>query len=426
MIIKIYKKPTWEFSVSEISTKGAVFLDGLGGGDQEKRMTNVTPVSKTIMIVAGEASGDLHGAGLVRAMQHRDPSLSFVGIGGVEFKRAGVQLVSDIDTLAVMGVSEIFATLKDIVAAFRLLKRVLRQQHPALVILIDFAEFNLRLARHAQKLGIPVLYYITPKVWVWRKGRVKKLAKLVDRAAVILPFEEQYLQQHGVTAQYVGNPVLDAVNIRFDRRQFCQKYGLDANKAIVGILPGSRRKEVDFLLPVFLEASRRMQRKYSRELSFVIPLASTLTEEDLNAAGLAAFRESMDIHVIRDDKYEMMASCDGVVAASGTVTLELAVLDIPMIVAYKFTPLSYHIGRLLIHIPFFSLVNIIAGKQVVTELLQDQVTPGAVELELARILFDDTIRRAMKREFAQIRRATGGSGASLKTAALAFETMKKT
>lgn len=389
-------------------------------------MTEDTPVQKTIMIVAGEASGDLHGAGLVRAMQQRHPSLSYLGIGGVEMERAGVELVSDIDKLAVMGLSEIFATLKDIIAAFGLLKTALRQQQPALLILIDFAEFNLRLAKHARKLGIPVLYYITPKVWVWRKKRVKKLAKLVDRAAVILPFEEEYLQQRGVKAQYVGNPVLDAVNIRFDRKEFCQKYGLDESRAIVGILPGSRRKEVGFLLPVFLEASRRMQSKYSRELSFVIPLASTLTEEDLNAAGLATFRKSMDIHVIRQDKYEMMASCDGVVAASGTVTLELAVLDIPMIVAYKFTPLSYYFGRFLIHIPFFSLVNIIAQKQVVTELLQDQVTPGTVELELARILFDENIRTTMKYDLAQVRRATGGRGASLKAADLAFETMRKT
>ncbi|MFN2355446.1 MAG: lipid-A-disaccharide synthase, partial [Desulfopila sp.] len=320
----------------------------------------------------------------------------------------------------------IFATLKDILAAFRLLKIALRQHNPALLILIDFGEFNLRLAKHARKLGIPVLYYITPKVWVWRKWRVKKLAKLVDRAAVILPFEEKYLQERGVKATYVGNPVLDAVNVRFERKQFCQKYGLDDNRAIVGILPGSRRKEVGFLLPVFLEASRRMQSKYSRELSFVIPLASTLTEEDLETAGLATFRKSMDIHVIQQDKYEMMASCDGVVAASGTVTLELAVLDIPMIVAYKFTPLSYHLGRFLIDIPFFSLVNIIAEKQVVNELLQDQVTPGTVELELARILFDENIRKKIKYDLAQVRRAIGGRGASRKAADLAFETMKRT
>ena len=388
-------------------------------------MTDDTPAQKTILIVAGEASGDLHGAGLVKAMQQRDPSLSFVGIGGVEMKRAGIELISDIDKLAVMGVSEIFSTLKDIIVVFRLLKTALRQHNPALLILIDFAEFNLRLAKHARKLGIPVLYYITPKVWVWRRGRVKKLAKLVDRAAVILPFEEKYLQERGVEATYVGNPVLDAVNVHFDRKQFCQKYELDESRAIVGIFPGSRRKEVNFLLPVFLEASRRMQSKYSRELSFVIPLASTLSEEDLEKAGLATFRKSMDIHVVRQDKYEMMASCDGVVAASGTVTLELAVLDIPMIVAYKFTPLSYYLGRFLIDIPFFSLVNIIAEKQVVTELLQDQVTPGTVELELARILFDENIRRKIQHDLAQVRKVTGGRGASLKAADLAFETMKR-
>jgi lipid-A-disaccharide synthase len=379
--------------------------------------------SKSIMIVAGEASGDMHGAALVRAMQEKDSSLRFFGTGGKELAAADVEILCDIDKITVMGLSEIFATLKDILATYQFLKRVLREKKPSLLILIDFGEFNLRLAKHAKRLNIPIFYYIPPKVWVWRKGRVRKLAKYVDCAAVILPFEEPYLQERGVHAKYVGNPVVDEVVPKLDRNEFCQKYSLDTNKAIVGILPGSRKKEVFFLLPIFLESARRMQKKYSRELTFVLPLASTLTVDDLNRSGLEKYTSELDIHVISDDRYELMAACDGVVAASGTVTLELAVLDVPMVVAYKFTPISYYIGKMLIHIPFFSLVNIIAGKNVVTELLQDQVHPAAVELELARILFDDGVRVSMKKELSNVRNIIGGSGASQKAAKLAFDTM---
>jgi lipid-A-disaccharide synthase len=380
--------------------------------------------SRSIMIVAGEASGDVHGAGLVRAMLEEDRSLQFFGTGGRELRRAGVEILCDIDKITVMGVSEILVTLKDIVATYRLLKRLLQEKKPSLLILIDFGEFNLRLAKHASKYNIPVFYYITPKVWVWRKGRVKKLAKYVDCAAVILPFEESYLQQRGVKAKYVGNPVLDSVELKFDKKEFCKKYSLDESKAIVGILPGSRKKEVSFLLPLFLESARRMQQKYSKELSFVLPLASTLSIEDLNASGLENYTSEMDIHILADDRYELMAACDGVVAASGTVTLELAVLDVPMVVAYKFSPLSYYIGKMLIHIPFFSLVNIIAGKNVVTELLQEQVHAAAIELELARILFDEAVRKNMKKELLHVRDTIGGSGASRNAAQLAFETME--
>ncbi len=375
------------------------------------------------MIVAGEASGDLHGAGLVKAMRGERADLLFFGMGGKELKQAGVEIVCDADKVAVMGLTEIFSALKDILTTLRILKKEMRARNPRLLILIDFADFNLRLAKEAEKLGIPVFYYITPKVWVWRKRRVRQLARYVDMAGVILPFEEDYLCNKGVNAEYVGNPVLDAVHVNMERAEFCRKYNIDPSKTIVGILPGSRKKEISSLLPVFLEAARRMQLKYAKEITFLIPLASTLSLEDLQKNGLQDYQNELDIHVLSGDRYETMAACDAVIAASGTVTLELAVLDVPMVVAYKFDPLTYFIGRILIHIPFFSLVNIIAGKTVVTELLQDQVTSAAVEIELARILFDENVRKFMKKDFQDIRQALGGPGASSKAAKLAFRTM---
>ncbi len=382
------------------------------------------PTKREIMIVAGEASGDLHGAGLVRAMKKTDAELDFFGLGGRELDQAGVELLFDAQKIAVVGVAEVFTHLKDIITAFRLLKNALHSRRPALLVLIDFADFNLRLAKIARKINIPVFYYITPKVWVWRKKRVKKLAKFVNRAGVILPFEETYLSNKGVSAKYVGNPALDSVMTLFDRDAFCEKYSIDKDKALIGILPGSRRKEVATLLPIFLESAKRMQQKYSRDLVFLIPLASTLSKDDLISHGLNDYSKDLEIHVISEDRYELMASCDAVVAASGTVTLELALLDIPMVVTYRFSPITYFLGKFLVNIPFFCLVNIIAGKGVVTELLQDEVNPAAVELELARLVFDENFRNSIKTDLALVRNKLGEPGASENAAKIAFETIK--
>ncbi len=387
-------------------------------------MNSQPQASKHVMIVAGEASGDLHGAGLVSSMLDKDPNLVFFGMGGDELTRRGVEILIDSNELSVMGFTEVFSSLREIHTALKQLKKYLKDRNPALLILIDFADFNLRLAKEAKKLNIPVFYYITPKVWVWRKRRVKKLKKFVDSAGVIFPFEEKYLQERGVNARYVGNPTMETVTVKLSRSQFCAKYNIDEKKALVGIIPGSRKKEVSFLLPVFLESAKRMQQKYSRELAFLIPLASTLDKEDIDKSGVADYKNDIEIHVLPDDRYELMAACDAVVAASGTVTLELTLLDVPMVVAYKFTPTSYMIGKALINIPYFSLVNILAGKGVVTELLQDQVQPASVEIELARILFDENVRKYIKKEFTDIRASLGGATASQSAAQLAFETME--
>ncbi len=381
--------------------------------------------SYTIMIVAGEASGDLHGGNLVKAMKQSDAGLRFFGMGGTYMESQGVEIIHALDQMAVMGVSEVLAKLGTILKALKDLKHELRQRAPDLLILIDFADFNLRIAKTAKKLGIPVYYYITPKVWVWRKGRVKKLAAYVDRAGVILPFEERYLRNKKVKATYVGNPVVESTVATLSRHSFCEKYGLNSDNALVGLLPGSRKKEVASLLPEFFEAAKRMQEKYSRDISFLIPLASTLTMDDLLENGLQEYQKDMDIHVLDQDRYSLMNACDGVLAASGTVTLELALLDTPMVVAYKIAPLSYMIAKLLVHLRFFSLVNILADKEVVPELLQDQAHPAALEIELARIIFDDGVRSEMKKDLAEIRAKLGKGQVSSKAAELAFQIIRQ-
>ena len=376
------------------------------------------------MIVAGEASGDLHGAHLVKAMRRQEPDLVFYGMGGVELAAVGVELLYDARKLAVVGAFEVFAHLPDIIAAQRILKKRMKEDRPRLLILIDFPDFNMMLAKKAKKIGIPIFYYISPQVWAWRSSRVKTIGRLVDRIGVILPFEEQFYRDRGVQAHYVGHPLLDSVKVEMSRDAFCRRYEVDPDHKIVGILPGSRKKEISALLPTFLEAAKRMQQKYQKHIVFLISLASTITEDDLQENGLDVYRQFVDIRIVRQNRYDMMAACDAVVAASGTVTLELAILNTPMVVVYKVSPQTYCLGKLLIKIKYFSLVNLIADAPVVPELLQDQGNPGSIEVELAFLLFDEYTRRKMQEGLALVRKRLGGAGASEKAASLAFEIMK--
>ncbi len=376
------------------------------------------------MIVAGEASGDLHGAHLVKAMRRHEPDLVFYGMGGVELTAAGVELLYDAKKLAVVGAFEVLAHLPDIITAQRILKKRMKEDRPCLLVLIDFPDFNLMLAKKAKKLGIPIFYYISPQVWAWRSGRVKTIGRLVDRIGVILPFEEQFYRDRGVQAHYVGHPLLDSVKVEMSRDAFCRRYEIDPDHKIVGLLPGSRKKEISALLPTFLEAAKRMQQKYQKHIVFLISLASTITEEDLQENGLDAYRQFVDIRIVRQNRYDMMAACDAVVAASGTVTLELAILNTPMVVVYKVSPQTYYLGKLLIKITYFSLVNLIAEAPVVPELLQDQGNPGSIEVELAFLLFDEYTRHKMQEGLSLVRQRLGEPGASENAARLALQIMK--
>ncbi len=375
------------------------------------------------MIIAGEASGDLHGASLVRAMKQTAPDLNFFGMGGVELASAGVELLFDAQKIAVVGVMEVLAHLADIITAQKILRKKMVERCPRLLILIDFPDFNLMLAKKAKKLGIPIFYYISPQVWAWRSGRVKTIARLVNEIGVILPFEEQFYRDRGVLAHYVGNPSLDAVKVTMDREAFCSQYRIPPSKKIVGILPGSRKKEVSSLLPIFLKAAKRVQQNCSQELVFLIPLASTLTERDIRENGFDDYQQDIDVRIIHEDRYELMSSCDAVVAASGTVTLELALLDTPMVVVYRMSPRTYFFAKLLVKIKYFSLVNLIADESVVTELLQDEASPYNIAKEIATLLFDESRSSEMRKSFLRIKDKLGPAGASKQAAKLAFTTL---
>lgn len=373
-----------------------------------------------IMIVTGEASGDLHGANLLRAMRHRNPDLTFCGMGGSELASLGMEILFDARKVAVVGVIEVFSHLGDILKAQKTIKNRMRERPPALLIIIDLPDFNLLLAKKAKQLGIPVFYYITPQVWAWRSGRVKTIAERVDKVGVILPFEEAFFNDRGIAAEYVGHPLLDSVKLSHTLLGFREKNRIPPGCRCVGILPGSRKKEISTLLPLFLDAAERIQKESSEKFIFLLPLASTLDEKDLWQNGLQKGDTGLDIRIIRGDRYDVMAACEAVIAASGTVTLELALLDVPMVVTYKFSPLTYQLGRMLVKLKYFSLVNLIAGEEVVPELLQDEVRPENIARIILEILNNSERSERIRKGLLDVRERLGKKGASDRAALLAL------
>lgn len=375
-----------------------------------------------VMIVAGEASGDMHGARLVAAMKQLKPDLSLCGMGGSELRREGVEILYDAASMAVVGLVEVISHLGDIRAARKILVNELQNNPPNLLILIDYPDFNLLLAAKARQLGIPIFYYISPQVWAWRSGRVKKIGRIIDKMAVILPFEKEFYRQRGVAVEYVGHPLLDSVKQTMSRKEFCRQHGINPAGMLLGILPGSRKREIRAMLPVFLETATKMK-DIHHDLTVLLPLAPTLTLDDLLACGLD--HPGLDVRVIAENRYDLMAACDLVVASSGTVTLELAILDVPMVVSYKVSPFTWLVGNMLIKIKYASLVNLIAGREVVRELLQREADPANIIAALQDIRPGTIKRQRLLKDLAEVRTKLGGGGASLRAAQLALATARQ-
>jgi lipid-A-disaccharide synthase len=380
-------------------------------------------MNREVMIVAGEASGDLHGAHLIKSLQRLNPELSFCGMGGSEIARTGAEILFEASKISVVGFFEVISHLKDIIAAQRTLRKRLTESKPALLILIDFPDFNLLLARKAKKLGIPIFYYISPQVWAWRSGRVKTIKRLVDKICVILPFEESYFRSRGVDATYVGHPLLDSVKTSQTKDQYCSSQNIPGNVKLIGILPGSRVKEVARLMPVFLEAAVKLQEKCSDKLWFIVPCATTLKNDDLLDNGINDYQDRLNLKIVSEDRYNMMAACDIVIAASGTVTLELLLLNTPMVVAYKVSPRTYRLGKLLVKVKYFSLVNLIGEKTIVPELLQDEANPDRISEELLKLMYDEKERQKIETGFQKVKQKLGSAGASERAAQLALRLM---
>jgi lipid-A-disaccharide synthase len=373
------------------------------------------------MIVAGEASGDLHGGNLVQAMHQIDPDLSFYGVGGKRMQAAGVELLADAADMAVVGLTEVVSKLAAILRVMRHLKVSLLEEQPDLVILIDYPDFNLPVARAARKHGIKVLYYISPQVWAWRKGRIETIRKTVDRMAVILPFEEKFYRDAGVDVTFVGHPLLDVVRKKYERSEALKRFGLREEAITVGILPGSRHSEVSRLLPEMLMACRIMTEKIS-PLQFVLPFAGTLDPAFVQDI-LRQF--PVKVNVIRDEIYDVIAISDVAMVASGTATLETALLETPMVVVYKISAASYAIGRRFIRVDHISLPNIIAGRAIVPELIQDHAKAERMAAEAMELIVRREKGREMKAALAEIRGKLGTPGASQRTARIACDMLQE-
>jgi lipid-A-disaccharide synthase len=376
---------------------------------------------KNIMIVAGEASGDMHGANLVKAMDQIAAGLCFYGVGDTALRAAGVDIIFESREISVVGLTEVLYHLPKIRTLFKKLVSRLRENPPALLILIDFPEFNLMLAKQAKKLGIPVFYYISPQVWAWRSGRVKKIARLVDKLAVILPFEKEFYAERGADiAEFVGHPLVDFVTVSPQVETFRAANNIPADANVVGILPGSRIKEVRSILPEFIQTAQKLK-TVKNNIYFVLPLAPTLQESDLQIS--EQLKASLNLKIVRDNRYDLMANCDLVMVASGTVTLELALLNVPMVVAYRIAPLTFWLAKILIKIKYAALVNLIAGQEVVKELLQHDFTADNLVESLLDIWPGTSKHDHLKKQLAEIRELVGPAGASEKAAKLALQVM---
>jgi len=428
------------------------------------------PVTCKIMIVAGEASGDKHGASLARAIRRINPQINYelFGSGGEEMRAAGVETLVDARDVAIIGIPEIARALGKLYRAYRKLLNAARERRPDAVVLIDWPDFNLRLARKLHRAGFRVVYYISPQVWAWRGYRVRALRRDVDRMLVILPFEEAFYKDAGLEVEYVGHPLAEVVRADASREEFARRCGLDAARPIIALLPGSRKKEVYYHLPAMLDAARRLRnadfglriegtehpvpskphasspkseihnRQSAIEVSaarnpqsaipnpqsegpqFVVPIASTIDREQVETI-VKQSGGHLDLAIVERDAYNALSHSRIAVVASGTATVEAALLGTPMVIVYRGSELNWRLIRPLIRLDTFGMVNLIAGRRIVPELMQHDVTGEKIAREVSNILCDSGRLDQMKRDLAAVReQLTSTSGSASERAASAI------
>ena len=364
-----------------------------------------------ILIVTGEASGDLHGAHLAKAIMALDPTAELVGIGGPGMRAAGVNLVPGVPQLDVMGLIGLSA-IRAIVQRIRAIRRVLKAEAWDLVVLIDNPGLNFHFARVAKAAGRRVLYYIAPQVWAWRPGRMKWIQRRVDHVVVILPFEPELYRRAGVRCTFVGHPLLDMVAPHYDRTKLRKEFGLGESGRVVGLLPGSRVSEVEMLLPVLLKAATQLVLA-EPGTQFILAQASSINDNLIQAL---LQHSPVPVRVVYDKASEVMALSDVLFIASGTATLQAAVVGTPMVLLYKTSPLTYRLARWLIRVKWIGLVNLVAGRSIVPELIQDEATDERLCREALHLLRDLSAYNDMKEGLRQVRQSLGESGASSRAA----------
>jgi len=355
-----------------------------------------------LLISAGEASGEMYGAQLIQALRRRDPQLQCFGVGGQAMRAAGCDLVVDAKELSVVGITEILPRVPKIYAEFRKLVREMDKRKPEAVVIIDSPAFNFRVAREAHRRSIPVIYYVCPQLWAWRERRVRFFRWWVTKALVIFPFEEEWYRERGVDAEFVGHPLAEAEPPALSRIEFSSRYDLDPKKEWIALLPGSRRKEVEMNLPAMLQATTLLNQ--GQQYEFILVKAPALGDAWLSRTVENA-RKTVRLEAInfaKDTRLTLLHSRAAVVA-SGTATVEAAMMGTPMVVVYRVTPLTWTLGRPLVKVPHFAMVNLIAGKPVVPELIQSDFSAENVTAKLGEILADGPAREKMLEELSVVR-----------------------
>jgi len=369
-----------------------------------------------IMILAGEHSGDRLGAGLAAALRERRPGLVLEGMGGERMREAGVDLLVDSSRLGVTGLVEVFGRLGEYRTALATLKRRLRDDPPDLVVPIDYPDFNLRFARAAREAGLPVVYFVSPQVWAWRRRRLRFIARTVSHILVLFPFEEEFYEEAGVPVTFVGHPLLDRLGSIPARDESRRVLGLPPDDPIVALLPGSRANEVKRILPVMSRAAALVSERVPG-VRFVMPVASGLDAEIFEAA-----LEGGPPVIRFGDRYEeLVRAASAAAVASGTATLETALLGTPMVAVYRLHPLTYWMGRALVRVDHIAMPNLIVGRQAVPELVQGDLTPEALASELVRLLTDREARGRMEGALAEVRAKLAGPGAFPRAAAAVLD-----
>lgn len=365
-----------------------------------------------IMIIAGEPSGDLHGGRLVEELKRVSPELEIFGVGGDRMQAAGMELVYHIRDFSVMGFWEVLGHLPFIRKAMDRLEALLSERRPDVVVLIDYPGFNLRFGVRAKRSGFKVAYFISPQVWAWGQGRVRRIRRMVDKMLCILPFEEGFYRKRGVPAVYVGNPLLDLAKPTLSKEAFRRQHGLSSSQPLVGLLPGSRRQELEKILPVMLGACRLLSEKQP-SVQFALNLAPGLSRSHVDGM---AHDFNVKLVISEGQSYDLMAHSDLVIVASGTATLECGILGTPLIIVYRTSWISYLLGRMLVKVPYIGLVNLVAGKKVAPEFIQHEARPGAIFLMAQMLLAEGRPRQAVKEELAKIPGLLGQPGAAARAA----------
>ena len=364
------------------------------------------------LIVAAEASADLHAARALEELHRIRPDVRAFGLGGPRLRAAGLEALYPAEDLSVMGIAEVLPKIPRILEILRGLREAAAERKPKVALLVDSPDFNLRLAKHLKAQGVRVVYYISPMIWAWRRGRAKRIARVVDRMLCILPFEERFYDGTGVSARFVGHPLADRPPPS-DPARYRADLGLDAGRLTVALLPGSRHSELKRIFPPMLEAAERIRARHP-EAQFVVPVAPTLRDEVVRP--FLARHATLNVKLVAGRADEAVGASDAALVKSGTSTLETALMRRPMVVVYRLAWLSYLVGRIFVRIAHFALVNILAGRQVVPELLQTEASPERMAFEIERLLSDPEARRQQLADLDEVRRSLGEAGAARRVA----------